>query len=96
MGFSQVEQQASKPPKKGADRDPKMSKRSHTAFFIFSMHTAFFIFSMEVCYNARQDHAGFSFAGLSKHIVTLWKEMDPEEKQRFLNLTRTRIGTRKR
>ncbi len=87
MGFSQVEQQASKPPKKGADRDPKMSKRSHTAFFIFSM---------EVCYNARQDHPGFSFAGLSKHIVTLWKEMDPEEKQRFLNLARTRIGTRKR
>ncbi len=76
---SQVGQQASKPPKKGADRDPNMPKRPQTAFFIFSN---------QVRDKVRQDNPGISFGGLSKHIGTLWKEMDPEEKQRFLNLER--------
>jgi len=69
----------SKPPKKGADRDPNMPKRPSSAFFIYSS---------EVRDKVRQDNPGISFGNLSKHIGNLWKEMDPEEKQRFLNLER--------
>ncbi len=41
-----------------------------------------------VCDKMQQDHRGFSFGGLSTHIATLGLEMDPEEKQHFLNLDR--------
>lgn len=39
-----------------------------------------------LCVQVRQDNPGISFGDLSRTIGNLWKEMDPEVKERFLSL----------
>ena len=41
-----------------------------------------------LCKQVRKDNPGISFGDLSKTIGNLWKEMDPEDKERFLSLER--------